>query len=72
MPVVPKEDFAAVLKRMRADKPNVEKRHQGILAARYDLASQPAKGVKMSRGKPVQVGVRAKLGRGRPGTAWAT
>jgi cytochrome c peroxidase len=68
MPVVPKEDFAAVLKRMRADKPNVEKRHQGILAARYDLANHPAK-VKMSRGKPVQGGVRAKLAKGASWTS---
>ena len=68
-PVVPKEDFATTLKRMRADKPNVEKRHQGILASRYDLASHPAKGVKMFRGKPVQGGVRAKLGKG---ATWAS
>ena len=31
---------------------------------RYDLADRPAKGVTMSRGKPVQEGVRVKLAKG--------
>ena len=32
-----------------------------LLAARYELADRPAAGLKMSRGKRVQEGVRAKL-----------
>ena len=32
-----------------------------LLNERYDLSNRPAKGVTMSRGKPIQEGVRAKL-----------
>ena len=32
-----------------------------LLKERYDLSNRPAQGVTMSRGKPVQEGVRAKL-----------
>ena len=64
MPVVPKEDFITTMKRMSADKANVMKRQQTLLAERYDLASRPAKGAKMSRGKAVQAGVRARLAKG--------
>lgn len=35
-----------------------------MLAERYDLADRPAKGTAMSRGKPVQDGVRVKLPNG--------
>jgi hypothetical protein len=49
---------------MKAAKPEIEKRQAALLAARYDLADRPAPGVKMSRGKPVQEGVRAKLSAG--------
>jgi cytochrome c peroxidase len=57
----PPESFAAVVSHMKAAKPEIEKRQAALLAARYDLADRPAAGVKMSRGKPVQEGVRAKL-----------
>jgi cytochrome c peroxidase len=40
------------------------KRHMDLLNARYDLSNRPAKDVTMSRGKPVQEGVRAKLPKG--------
>jgi cytochrome c peroxidase len=40
------------------------KRHMDLLADRYDLADRPAKGVAMSRGKPVQEGIRVKLAAG--------
>jgi cytochrome c peroxidase len=59
-----KEDFAAVMARMKAAKADVTKKHQDLLAARYDLANRPAAGVTMSRGKPVQEGPRAKLAAG--------
>ena len=39
----------------------VEKRQADLLAERYDLANRAATGVTMSRGKPVQEGVRVKL-----------
>jgi cytochrome c peroxidase len=55
------EDFPTLVKRLQAEKPTFAKRQQDLLAARYDLADRPDKGTTMSRGKPVQEGVRAKL-----------
>ena len=61
MPVDIKESFASTMARMKAAKRDIMKKHADLLAARYDLANRPAKGVTMSRGKPVQEGVRVKL-----------
>src|SRR6476619_6628150 len=55
------EPFDTVLKRMTADKPKIMKKHMDLLAERYDLSNRAATGAKMSKGKPVQEGVRAKL-----------
>lgn len=63
-PVVITEDISAVVKRMKAAKPAVEKRHMDLLDLRYDLSNRPAKGVAMSRGKAVQEGVRIRLSKG--------
>ena len=60
-PVVIKEDFAASMARMKAEKPGVMKRQMDLLHARYDLSNRSASGVTMSRGKPIQEGVRVKL-----------
>jgi cytochrome c peroxidase len=60
-PVVIKESFASVVERMKAAKPEIEKRQTDLLASRYDLSDRPANGVKMSGGKPIQDGVRVKL-----------
>jgi cytochrome c peroxidase len=60
-PVDLKEPFATVVARMKAAKPGLEKAHADLLAERYDLANRPAQGAAMSRGKPLQEGVRAKL-----------
>ncbi|MGH7895309.1 MAG: cytochrome B6, partial [Candidatus Binatia bacterium] len=51
-PVDIRESFATTMARMKAAKPEVEKRQADLLATRYDLANRPAKGVTMSRGKP--------------------
>jgi len=67
-PVDIHEDFASILARMKAAKPEVMSRQMALLAERYDLADRPAAGVTMSRGKPVQEGVRVKL---RAGMTWA-
>src|ERR1035437_3906179 len=63
-PVDIKETFASVLAGMTAAKPGIEKEHTALLNERYDLSNRPAQGVTMSRGKPVQDGVRAKLAAG--------
>lgn len=60
MPVV-EEKFDDVFQRMSAEKDEVTQRAQALLEERYDLADQPVSGVTMTRGKPVQGGVRVKL-----------
>jgi len=61
---VAQEDFAALVKRTQAEKPKFAARHEKLLAERYDMMHRPAKGVAMSRGKPVQEGVRVRLPQG--------
>src|SRR5947199_2291845 len=63
-PVDIKEDFATIMARMKAAKPEVMKRQMDLLHERYDLANRPAKNVTMSRGKPVQESIRARLPQG--------
>ena len=67
MPVDIKEDFAAIMARMKAAKPEVMQRQRDLLTARYDLSNRPAQGVTMTRGKAIQEGVRVKL---PPGMTW--
>lgn len=55
------DDFASLVKRLQMEKPEFAKRHQKLLNERYDLSDRPASGVTMSKGKPVQEGVRVKL-----------
>lgn len=67
--VVIREEFATIMARMKAAMPEVMKRQMDLLNERYDLSNRPASGVTMSRGKPIQEGVRAKL---PPGITWGT
>src|SRR5258708_29452150 len=67
MPVDIKEPFAAIMARMKAAQPAIQKRQADLLAERYDLANRAAAGVTMTRSKPVQEGVRVKLA---AGTTW--
>jgi len=60
-PVVIKEDFSATVQRMSSAKQEIMDRHMKLLEERYDLSDRSAQGVTMSRGKPVQEGVRVKL-----------
>lgn len=60
-PVVMKEDFQTTVSRMEAAKPAIAQKHKALLQERYDLSDRPAEGVSMSRGKPVQGGIRVKL-----------
>lgn len=64
MPVVSPEPFAKVMERMKKEKPEIAKRHRALLEERYDLVDRPSKGAKQFRGKPLQEGVRVKLGKG--------
>ena len=66
-PVDIKEAFPSIVARFKAAKPAIENRQADLLADRYDLSNRAAPGVTMSRGKPVQEGVRAKL---PAGTSW--
>lgn len=59
-----KESFADMMARLEAAKPEILKRQAALLELRYDLSDQPVSGVAMSRGKPVQGGVRVKLPKG--------
>ncbi len=63
-PVDLKDDFAVVMARMKAAKPEIMKRQMELLKERYDLANRPAKDVTMSRGKPLQEGIRVALPKG--------
>jgi cytochrome c peroxidase len=63
MPVV-EQDFTQVMQKMSAAKPATMQRQKSLLSERYDLSDRPAAGVTMSRGKPVQGGVRVKLASG--------
>ena len=67
MPVDIKEPLASTMARMKAAQPAIQKRQADLLAERYDLANRPAAGATMSRGKPIQEGVRVKL---PAGTTW--
>jgi len=60
-PVVIKESFESIMARMKASKSEVMKRQMDLLDERYDLSNRPAAGVTMSRGKPIQEGVRVRL-----------
>ena len=60
-PPTPAQVFAETSKRMSAAKASLDAAAKARLAERYDLANRAAKGTTMSRGKPVQEGVRVKL-----------
>ncbi|WP_437202971.1 cytochrome B6 [Planctomicrobium sp. SH664] len=62
--VFAQEDFQALVKQLEAEKPKFAERQQKLLNERYDLSDRPGD-TKMSRGKPVQTGVRVKLPAGQ-------
>ncbi|ABC31399.1 Cytochrome c peroxidase [Hahella chejuensis KCTC 2396] len=63
-PVVDSESFDSVKQRMEGAKDDVVARHKSLLEERYDLADKPSSEITMSKGKPVQTGVRVKLANG--------
>src|SRR3984893_13124726 len=64
-PVEITEPCSAILARLSAQKPSVEREHMAVLNERYDLSNRPAAGVTMDRTKPAQDGVRVKLPAGK-------
>ena len=61
------ESFDAMLRRDKADKPNVMARQKRLLDERYDLTPRVDARVTMTRGKAIPVGPTAKL---PPGMTW--
>ena len=59
-----RESFQAVMAKDKADKESVMARQKKLLEERYDLTPRPDNQVRMSRGKPIQVGPAAKLPEG--------
>ena len=55
------EPFASIMARMKAAKPEIEKRQSDLIIERYDLSDRPVRGVMMERDKPLQEGIRVKL-----------
>ena len=66
-PVAIEESFQQIFERYSKGKAQLTRRQATLLQERYDLADRPVSGVTMSRKKPVQGGVRAKL---PSGTTW--
>lgn len=58
------DEFRATYKARMEKKEETARKHQELLAERYDLADKPLKGVMMSRNKPLQAGPRTKLPKG--------
>jgi cytochrome c peroxidase len=62
-----KETLQGQMTKDLAEKPTFAARQREHLESRYNLASKPDNQVKMSRGKPIQVGPATKL---PPGMTW--
>ena len=62
-------DFAALMSAKEAEKPETMERQAALLAERYDLSDNPSPTLRMTRGKPVQAGARARL---PDGQTWDT
>jgi cytochrome c peroxidase len=60
--------FSELFARLSAAKPSVMQRQLALMQSRYDLSNRRARGITMSRSKPVQEGVRVRL---PSGVTWA-
>jgi cytochrome c peroxidase len=58
-------EFKELVEKLSKEKPASAARHKALLESRYDLADHPSATVKMTRGKPIQEGVRVKLPAGQ-------
>jgi cytochrome c peroxidase len=63
-PAPGEEKIEDVIAKMTKEKPAIMKKQMDLLTERYDLSDKPDNGTKMSRGKPLQGGVRCKLPEG--------
>jgi cytochrome c peroxidase len=61
---VAEENFMSLFRRTSAEKPEARRLQMNLLSGRYDLSDRPDANAKMSRGKPLQTGVRVKLSAG--------
>lgn len=61
-------DFPTLMETKIAEKPVAMERQLELLEVRYDLEDRPSSEVTMTRGKPVQTGVRVRLPEGQ---TWA-
>src|SRR5258707_13481817 len=61
LPVEITEPFSAILSRLSAQKPAVEREHMAVVNERYDLTNPPAAGGPMGRQKPGQAARPCKL-----------
>jgi hypothetical protein len=59
--LVGKGTFESVREKDKADKPAVMERQMALLKKRYNLDARPDEKVKMTRGKPIQVGPATRL-----------
>jgi cytochrome c peroxidase len=64
-------DFIGLMAAKAAEKPAVMERQLALLNFRYDLSDTPSSSVQMTRGKPIQQGVRARLADGQSWDALA-
>jgi cytochrome c peroxidase len=64
-------DFVGLMAAKAAEKPEVMERQLALLNFRYDLSDMPSNSVQMTRGKPIQQGVRARLADGQSWDALA-
>src|SRR6185312_16982626 len=60
-------DFPTLMATKQAEKPDVMQRQAALLQERYDLTDNPSPTLHMTRGKPVQAGIRVRL---QDGTTW--
>jgi cytochrome c peroxidase len=66
-PTIPDRPFNEIFRDMSANKANVMREARALLEQRYDMSDRPVPGITMSRGKPVQGGVRVRL---QDGVTW--
>lgn len=65
LPVADPTPFPVLMQRFVEAKPGIAQRQSSMLQKRYDLSNHASNEVKMSRGKPIQIGIRVLLPKGQ-------